>query len=92
MEYYVKTCGQLVQVESATLSRCLSDTSSTNFDGSVCRVTAFSDVDLEEALPGDGGVFDLVDGRCVFGDIDALSDGSTGTVVFCLDEETTVFA
>jgi len=87
MEYYVKACGQLVQVESAMLSRCLSDTRSTSFDGSTCSVTVFNDIDLEDAIPGDGGVFDLVDGRCVFGDIEAFVEGKDRAVVFSLDDD-----
>ncbi len=90
METYVKMCGQTVKIESAMLSRCLSDASSTNFDGSTCRVTAFRDIDLQDARPGDGGVFDLVDGQCAFGDIEAVLEENDGTIVFILNEETTV--
>ena len=90
MVYFVNVSGQLVQVESAQLSRCLSDDRNTDFDGSVCRVTAYRDIDLDEAVSGDGGVFDLLDGRCALGDIVAMTVDAEGTVVMELDEDATL--
>lgn len=90
MTYFVKVSGQVLQVESAQLTRCLSDDRNTQFDGSVCRVTAFLDIDLEEAVPGDGGVFDFVDGKCAFGDIAAQIVEADGTIVLVLEEDATL--
>lgn len=90
MDYFVEANGQRVMVETAVLSRCMSDTHNTCFDGSSCRVTAFVDIDLGEATTGDGGGFDLVDGRSAFGDIAMLILEGNGAVVFCLDDDATI--
>ena len=88
MDYFVGTNGQRFLVESATLSRCLSDTRNAGCDGSIFRVSSFLDIDLSEALSVDGGVFDRADGRSAFGDIAiVLAQGDT-EIVFFLDEDT----
>jgi len=90
MDYFVEANGQRVMVETAVLSRCMSDTHNTCFDGSSCRVTAFVDIDLGEATTGDGGVFDFVDGRSAFGDIEKVVFADDGAIVFCLDDDATI--
>ena len=90
MTCFVKVSGQVLQVESAQLTRCLSDDRNTQVDGSVCRVTAFLDIDLEEAVPGDGGVFDFVGGECAFGDIAAQIVEANGVILLILDEDATL--
>jgi len=90
MDYFVEANGQRVMVETAVLSRCMSDTHNTCFDGSSCRVTAFMDIDLGEAATGDGGVFDLEDGRSAFGDIAVVALEGDEVVVFFLDEDATI--